>query len=501
MLLFVGCTSTPPAEAPPAGVDVQRYAVDLALDPDALTVAGTATLFVLHPDTLARLALRLDGPTVSAVTVNGADVRFEQRGDRLSVPLSRSEASTIAITYAGTPADGLFAEVAAGQRVVWTDGWPLRTAGWLPGVHHPSDAARLDLTLRVPPPYEVAASGTLDSTWTDAGRTVSRFRLGRDAPLYTFAFAAADFTVSRQTGPRGLPIAHYLLAGDADRADALRRTPQILAFFEELLGPYPYASYGTAQVPHAYAGMENAALPFLRADLYGMTRGDGTGILEEVNVHEAAHQWFGNRVRPADWSELWLAEGSASYLTALFYEHADGPDAFRRQLVRTAQLPDADARRALRPDRVLAADEMLGATVYQKGAAVFHLLRLTLGDAAFSRALRYVATDYDGRTLTTEAFQATLEQQTSRDLDALFDAWVYREGRVTLRLRHDASAGRVTWEVEGDAGTLAGLPVELLVNDGSGPRYVALTDGGADVSGGERPAVAPVGVPMRLVWD
>ena len=481
-------------------MDVQRYEVDLALDPDALTVAGTATLYVLHPDTLARLALRLNGPEVSAVRVNGMPVRVEQDGARLSVPLSRSEASTIAVDYAGTPATGLFAGEAEGQRVVWTDGWPLRTAGWLPGVHHPSDAARLTLTVRVLPPYEVAASGTLETeAVADNGTVAYRFHLDRDAPVYTFAFAAADFSTLAQTGPRGLPVRHALL--DASEAGSLRRTPEILAVFESLLGPYPYASYGTVAVPHEYAGMENAARPFLRADLYGLRRDTGEDILEEVNVHEAAHQWFGNRVRPADWSELWLAEGSTSYLTALFYERADGRDAFRRQLVRSAQLPDADARRRLRPDRVRAADEMLGATVYQKGAAVFHLLRLALGDAAFFRALREVYAEYDGRTLTTEAFQATLEQASGQDLDRLFQTWVYEEGRVTLRLDHDERAGRLTWRVEGDEGTLEGLAVELLVNDRAGPRYVPLPDGGIDVSGDGRPAVAPVGVPMELRWE
>ena len=493
-------------EAPLGGVDVQRYEVDLALDPDALTVDGAATLYVLHPDTLRRLALRLDGPDVSAVTVNGASVGFEQEGDRLVVPLSPSEASTIAIAYSGTPAAGLFADEAEGQRVIWTDGWPLRTSGWLPGVHHPSDAARLDLTLRVSPPYEPVASGTRVRTWTEDGRNAARFRLQRSAPVYTFAFAAADFTAFGQTGPRGLPIRHALLT-PAD-STALRRTPQVLAFFEDLLGPYPYASYGTAQVPHAYAGMENAAFPFLRADLYGLSRETGEDILEEVNVHEVAHQWMGNRVRPADWTELWLAEGAASYLTAMFFEQADGLDAFRRTLVRSAQLPDDDARRELRPEQVRSADEMLGPAVYQKGAAVFHLLRLTLGDAAFREALRQVAAEYDGRALTSEGFQATLEQSSRQSLDPLFDTWVYHEGRVTLHLRHDAEAGRLSWRVSGDAGTLDGLPVELLVNDslprsrgGSAPRYVLLTDGSVEVSGADRPSVAPVGVPMRLAWD
>jgi aminopeptidase N len=36
-----------------------------------------------------------------------------------------------------------------------------------------------------------------------------------------------------------------------------------------------------------------------------------------VVSHEIAHQWFGNLVSFSDWTELWLAEGFASYFEKL----------------------------------------------------------------------------------------------------------------------------------------------------------------------------------------
>ena len=50
----------------------------------------------------------------------------------------------------------------------------------------------------------------------------------------------------------------------------------------------------------------------------------GKGKAEDLMAHEIAHQWFGNSVTENDWHHLWLSEGFATYLTAVYQEKTYG---------------------------------------------------------------------------------------------------------------------------------------------------------------------------------
>jgi aminopeptidase N len=288
-------------------------------------------------------------------------------------------------------------------------------------------------------------------------------------------------------------VRHALL--DAALAPRLARTAAALDTLARLLGPYPFASYTTVQVPMTYAGMENAAAPFLRADLYD-ARAEGRNPVEEVNVHELAHQWWGNAVVPADWRDLWLAEGPATYLTADLFARLDGAEVGRRHLIRiTREVGPADAARALVPAAYAVPFDVLSPTVYQKGAAVLHLLRLTVGERAFWQAMRDVQAAHAARPLTTADFRAAFERASGRDLGPFFARWVTGEGLPRLVTRWERRTRTLAWEVTGDGGTLAGVPFEFYVTQrGQPPRWLRATEGTATLRGTARPTVEPVGV-------
>jgi aminopeptidase N len=491
LLALAACREAEPPPVPTPGVDVRRYDLALRFDPATFEAAGRAHLTVLHPGASGPLALGLDDAmTVTAVRVDGRPVRFERADDGLFVPLGREDSSRVEVAYRGRVEEGIYRGEAAGQTVVYAESWPARGAGWLPAVHHPSDPARFTLHLEVPARYDVVASGTAAGVTGAGGWRRHAFRLDADAPVYTFAFAIADSFAVVTDSAASVPVRHALL--EPEKAPLLARTGLVLDTLAVLLGPYPYAAYTTVQVPMTFAGMENAAAPFLDADLY--RAGGSLNAVEAVNVHEAVHQWFGNDVVPADWRDLWLAEGFATYLTTVVYERLGGEAEAMRRRLQMARLPVHDARRPLVPERYSAPEDLLTPTVYQKGSSVLHLLRLTLGDAAFFRALRRLTAEYAERPLSTDVLRGVLESESGADLTPFFRYWVYGERIPTLHTTWDASARRLAWRVEGDAGTLEGVPFALLVRQAGREVFVKATEGGVTLPNAEPPEVFPVGI-------
>ena len=56
-----------------------------------------------------------------------------------------------------------------------------------------------------------------------------------------------------------------------------------------------------------------------------------------------------------------------------------------------------------------------------------HALRIEIGDEAFFKTLREYVSRHAGGNVTTEDFVVVAEEIAGRDLDGLFDSWIFGE--------------------------------------------------------------------------
>lgn len=489
------------------GLDVVHYDVVIGLpQPGGTTIQGEATLTlrVPNPGTLMGY-VDFTGLAVDSVTLDGRPVRVQMELGRLGVPLpdevGPADTLTLVVGYHGTPDDGLILGTNVhGRPSAFVDNWPNRTRFWLPSVDHPSDKATAQITVHAPEDWQVVANGVV-VTWGEPGPPVNgvprrTWRWRTDVPIspYNLVFGAAEM-VRQPVGlaacgsapaslrtDRCVEVSTWLFVEDTAQAHtSFRRAAEMVDYYTDLIGPYPFQKLAHVQSSTRFGGMENASAIFYTED--GLASGRN---MEGTVAHETAHQWFGDSVTEADWPELWLSEGFATYFGHLFFEHADGEDAFRRLMEEDRQriLASRDVEGPVIDTKETNLFALLNDNNYPKGGWVLHMLRGIVGDDAFFRGIRaYYAAHADGLA-TTDDLQRAMEDASRKDLAWFFHQWLQEPGYPVLvaTQRWDAASSQsvVTLrQLQKERWPTFRLPiqVELLGDDGvMGRHTVDLTE-------------------------
>jgi len=478
-----------------AAIDVTHYDITLRIDPAEKTIRGAVVVsarivqptnwFVLDLDQ----RLKVDGMTAlpEAGAEAGDPLRFERRGGRIwaEFPLTKQPGQSVRVkvAYGGTPR--------VAPRPPWDDGfvWSKTPSGapwigvssegtgadiWWPCKDHPSDRAdSVDLHITVPDPLVCAANGHLAGVTKNSDHT-STYNWSVSTPINNYAvsvniapYKLVSTTYTSVTG-ESVPAVFYAIPEDYAKAQILMpKFMKMARFLEETCGPYPFRKdkIGAAETP--YLGMEHQSIT-----AYGAGFRDNEFGFDWLLYHEFAHDWFANLVTNFDWKDMWIHEGFATYLEALYAEKLRGQEGYRRYMDR---LMDGTVnRRAVAPRETMNSVEIYEDNdIYGKGASVLHTLRYLLGDKAFFTALRRMAYPdpameriTDGRQCryaTTDDFLHIAESASARRLDWFFEVYLRQPKLPRLVQTMDGSMLRLKWETPD--GPPFPMPIDVLIGD------------------------------------
>ena len=329
-----------------AGYRAEHYTLDLTVDPVHGTLAGTAQIQARTTRPLSSFSLDLAGLTVRQVTVGGLPAAASRAPDKLVItpahPIPAGRDFAVTVAYQGTPQP--IADPSGDSTGASLVGWhhdgdevyvASETAGartWYPVNDTPGDKAGYTFRITVPAGYTAVANG-LPVARTSAGPATT-FTWQSSAPMasYLATLEVGRFVQLTATGPHGLPLLSFAPAGLAAPARlTFAALPEMIGYFESVLGPYPFPAAGVTVVSPAFRwSLETQTRP-----LYGSPiRTLPPDVAQEGISHELAHQWFGDSLTPARWSDIWLNEGFATYLSWLWLEH-QGDRAFLTGLMRS----------------------------------------------------------------------------------------------------------------------------------------------------------------------
>lgn len=455
-------------------LDVRTY--DLALSVDGGTIAAEATLEVAVLEQVRELRLDLVGLDVTSVTVDGAPVDARREGAKLVVPADAivpGEPATIAVCYGGEPRG--VASPAIGEAEV---GWATAADGifvlaepegartWFPANDVPTDKATFAAAFSVPAGVTAVSNGELvagpvpctgavqpegaatpgDDSAGSGGDGPSgvlveatdgscpgsvpaaasevdgrhEFHWRMDAPMapYLATLAVGDYERYAYPPAGGVPIEGWVPAGSEGAVADLAFQTEAVTRLTELLGPFPFATYGGVVTP---GSPDDEVLAGVALEAQGMSIYATGATLDWVVVHETAHQWVGDSVTVTSWrDDLWWVEGFATYAQFLFAEVLAGPAAYDAEIGSAVRTIEGSRGAIGEP----ADDELFDALRYQGGALVFHALRREIGDDAFFEFLRSFVERYRYDNASTAELIAVAEDVSGEDLDGFFAAWL-----------------------------------------------------------------------------
>jgi aminopeptidase N len=169
-------------------------------------------------------------------------------------------------------------------------------------------------------------------------------------------------------------------------------------------------------------------------------------------AHELAHQWFGDLVVIKHWSHAWIKEGMASYSEILWtteeYSHDEGAYYYLGEARSYLAEDSSRYRRPIVTHVYREAIELYDRHLYEKGACVYHMIRAELGDELFFKAVHTFVQDNAHKTVETIDLLRAIEKATGRNLQFLFDQYVFRGGhpdyKVAYSWDNDSSLAKVT---------------------------------------------------------
>lgn len=212
----------------------------------------------------------------------------------------------------------------------------------------------------------------------------------------------------------------------------VNNTVLFLELFCDIFSMYPYyeEKYG-----HCYAelggGMEHQTMSTMG--------GFGFGIV----AHELAHQWFGDLVTCATWSDIWINEGFATYSDYLAHEYIAGgkwPQIWLEN-ASSSVLSEPGGSVYIQPTEInennvaRIFDERLS---YLKGAYLLHMIRFELqDDSLFYEIIHEYLNTFKNSVATGLDFLSVINDLSGKDFSYFFDQWYFGEGYPVYQI--DAS--------------------------------------------------------------
>jgi aminopeptidase N len=210
-----------------------------------------------------------------------------------------------------------------------------------------------------------------------------------------------------------------------------------MELYSDKFGLYPFSDekYGISLAPLS-GGMEHQTMTTV-------------GVMEKkITTHELCHQWWGDYVGIASFSDVWLSEGFATYGEYIMLENFYPAETAALVNAWHSSVLTAIGGSVWHTDTLNISRIYNSRLTYKKGGAIIHTLRHIINnDPLFYASLRSFLSTYGDSVAVGLDLKAHLETSTGIDLTPFFEQWYFGEGYPTISARWNSIGNDVLLEV------------------------------------------------------
>ena len=424
-------------------IDVNHYEIHVwDFDFNNQTLQGETFISFTATANTDTIVLELKELVASDVACDYYSVEsFSQDGDFLTIifdeAIPAGESAVLDVRYGGST----FSEMWGG--VEWGDSNYVYNLGvgfesqphnlgksWYPCVDNFTDKADFDVYVTVTNDKKAICGGNHVETLDNGdGTSTWHWFTPQQIATYHISFAIGDYEVWEDVYhgiERDIPIEVWAKPSQmANVPGTFVHIKEIVSFFEQNLGPYPFNRIGYVSTKKGC--MEHTDnIAFASSIINGNTGG------EEYVAHELSHMWSGNLVTCEDACDMWLNEGFAQFWGAFYRSGVYGEADYKNTM--STMVNNAVNNWQTNQSHWLPINNMpLDLTydsdvIYNRGAVIVSTMMNYMGRENFLSAMRQYFQQYAYQTASSEDLRDALTQYSGIGMNDFFDTYVFSSG-------------------------------------------------------------------------
>ncbi len=310
-------------------------------------------------------------------------------------------------------------------------------------VDEPEAKATFKLQLKTDKRFNSYLSNTpIEKTKTLKNVTEVTFQETPKMSTYLLAFVVGNFEYCEGSTKNNKLVRVYSILGKKeDTLFALDVAKKTLEFYEDYFDiEYPLDKCDFIALPDFASGaMENWGCITFREQALLINKNESTLFMKQyvanVIAHELTHQWFGNLVTMKWWTDLWLNESFASFMSYVAVNHLFPEWEVWKSFIIDEQftamnLDQLNNTHPIQveinhPDEIKTIFDNIS---YEKGASIIMMLEDYLGSETFMKGIRkYLKNNSYSNTSTIDLWN-NLNEVSNKDIQSFMGNWTSMSG-------------------------------------------------------------------------